>query len=208
LKEYLYHLAQGKKLAVSSINQAVCGLRFFYKMVLHRSVDFLSEALPFSKKPVRRPQVFSGKEIEQLLTVGCRQLKQRAFLMTVYGAGLRLEEACRLKPEHINRARMQIRVEQGKGRKDRYTLLSPVLLKMLELYWRFDRPQHWLFPATTNPNLPMDPRPAKRCSTVRWPVLVYLTEEASIVCVTALQLTCWKPASKSQWYNGCWGIPM
>ena len=134
LKEYLYHLAQGKKLAVSSINQAVCGLRFFYKMVLHRSVDFLSEALPFIKKPVRRPQVFSGKEIEQLLTVGCRQLKPRAFLMTVYGGGLRLEEACRLKPEHINRARMQIRVEQGKGRKDRYTLLSPVLLKMLELY--------------------------------------------------------------------------
>jgi integrase/recombinase XerD len=162
LKEYLYHLAQGKKLAVSSINQAVCGLRFFYKMVLHRSVDFLSEALPFSKKPVRRPQVFSGKEIEQLLTVGCRQLKPRAFLMTVYGAGLRLEEACRLKPEHINRARMQIRVEQGKGRKDRYTLLSPVLLKMLELYWRFDRPQHWLFPATTNPNLPMDPKTGQK----------------------------------------------
>lgn len=162
LKEYLYYLAREKKLAPNSINQAVCGLRFFYKSVLQRSVDFLCAALPFSRRTIRRPQVFSGKEIEQLLMVGCRQLKQRAFLMTVYGAGLRLEEACRLKPEHINRARMQIRVEQGKGRKDRYTLLSPVLLKMLELYWRFDRPQQWLFPATTNPNLPMDPKTGQK----------------------------------------------
>jgi integrase/recombinase XerD len=162
LKNYLYYLAREKKLSPNSINQAVSGLRFFYKSVLQRSVDFLCEALPFSRRTIRRPQVFSGKEIEQLLTVGCRQLKPRAFLMTVYGGGLRLEEACRLKAQHINRARMQIRVEQGKGRKDRYTLLSPVLLKMLELYWRFDRPQHWLFPATTNPKIPMDPRTGQK----------------------------------------------
>lgn len=162
LKNYLYYLAQEKKLSPNSINQAVCGLRFFYKAVLQRSVDFLYEALPFSRRAIRRPQVFSGKEIEQLLTVGCPRLKARAFLMTVYGGGLRLEEACRLKAEHINRARMQIRVEQGKGRKDRYTLLSPVLLKMLERYWQADRPQHWLFPATTDPKISMDPRTGQK----------------------------------------------
>jgi integrase/recombinase XerD len=162
LKEYLYYLAQEKKLAPNSVNQIVCGLRFFYKAVLKRSVDFLYEALPFGPRVVRRPQVFSVEEIERLLTVGCPRLKARAFLMTVYGGGLRLEEACRLKFEHINRARMQIRVEQGKGNKDRYTLLSPVLLKELERYWQSDRPQHWLFPARTDPKISMDPRTAQK----------------------------------------------
>ena len=82
--------------------------------------------------------------------------------MTVYGGGLRLEEACHLKAEHLNRARMQIRIDQGKGRKDRYTPLSPVLLKMLERYWQADRPQHWLFPATTDPMIPMDPKTGQK----------------------------------------------
>jgi site-specific recombinase XerD len=162
LKEYLLYLAQERKLAPSSTNQVVCGLRLFYKSVLQRSVDFLCAALPYSSRRVRRPQVFSVEEVERLLTVGCPRLKARAFLMTVYGGGLRLEEACRLKAEHINRARMQIRVEQGKGRKDRYTLLSPVLLRELERYWRSDRPEHWLFPAATDPQSPMDGRTGQK----------------------------------------------
>jgi site-specific recombinase XerD len=156
LKNYLFYLAQQRKLSASSLNQVVSGLRCFYKTVLRRSVDFLCEVLPRSHKAVRRPQVFSTEELERLLTVGCKNLKSRAFLMTVYGAGLRLEEACHLKAEHINRARMQIRVEQGKGRKDRYTLLSPVLLAELERYWQSFRPVHWLFPAVSDPKAPMD----------------------------------------------------
>jgi site-specific recombinase XerD len=76
--------------------------------------------------------------------------------MTVYGAGLRLEEACHLKFENINRRRMQIRVERGKGRKDRYTLLSPVLLQELEGYWKCFRPKHWVFPSVKYPDRPMD----------------------------------------------------
>jgi integrase/recombinase XerD len=75
--------------------------------------------------------------------------------MTVYGAGLRLNEACHLKAEHLDAARQQIRIVQGKGRKDRYTLLSPRLLEELRVYWRMFRPQHWLFPATRSPELPM-----------------------------------------------------
>jgi site-specific recombinase XerD len=81
--------------------------------------------------------------------------------MTLYGAGLRLDEACHLKFEHINRARMQIRVVQGKGRKDRYTILSPALLQELERYWRCCRPDHWLFPGA-NPQLPMEPRTGQK----------------------------------------------
>ncbi len=158
LKNYIFYLVEKKHLAASSINQAISALRFFYRTVLKRSVDFLRETLPRVRRAMRRPQVFSTEEMERLLTIGCLHPKHRAFLMTLYGAGLRLDEACHLKPEHINRARMQIRVVQGKGRKDRYTLLSPVLLEELEKYWLYVRPQHWLFPASGNPQLPMDPR--------------------------------------------------
>lgn len=158
LKNYMFYLAQERKLSASSLNQITSGLRLFYKTVVHRSVDFLCEVLPRTKHDVRRPQVYSTEEIERLLTVGCPTPKPRAFLMTVYGAGLRLDEACHLKVEHIHRGRKQIRVVQGKGRKDRYTLLSEVLLRELEGYWRCFRPRHWLFPAPTNELKPMDPR--------------------------------------------------
>lgn len=157
LKDYVFHLAHEKKLAPSSLNQLVSAMRAFYSWVLQRSVDELWRVLPRVHRAVRRPQVFSVEELEQLFTAGCPNPKARAFLMTVYGAGLRLDEACHLRFEHIHRRRMQIRVEHGKGRKDRYTLLSARLLEELEGYWRCFRPVHWLFPATTNPERPMDP---------------------------------------------------
>jgi hypothetical protein len=75
--------------------------------------------------------------------------------MTVYGAGLRLNEACHLKIKDLNSARGQIRVEQGKGRKDRYTLFSPALQEQLRIYWKAFRPLHWLFPSSKQPNEPM-----------------------------------------------------
>jgi len=156
LKSYLFHLATERKLSASSINQVVSGLHYFYRTVLQRSVDYLRKVMPRPSKAIRRPQVFAVEELERLLTIGCPNLKHRAFLMTVYGAGLRLDEACHLQFQHVDRARMQIRVVQGKGRKDRYTLLSPVLLEELERYWRCFRPKHWLFPATSDPQAPMD----------------------------------------------------
>jgi len=161
LKSYLFYLASERKLSPSSLNQAVSALRCFYRLVLRRSVDYLESVLPRSKQATRRPQVFSAEELERLFTVGCTNPKHRAFLVTVYGAGLRLNEACHLKAEHIDRSRMQIRVVQGKGRKDRYTLLSPRLLEELEHYWLSYRPVHWLFPAT-NPELPMCDRNAQK----------------------------------------------
>jgi len=155
LKEYMFHLARDKDLAYSTLNQVVSGLRCFYQLVLHRSVDQVYGALPRVNKAVRRPQVFSLEELQRLLTEGCSHPKHRAFLMTVYGAGLRLSEACHLKVEHIDRARMQIRVEQGKGRKDRYTLLSPRLVSELDAYSRSFRPQHWLFPSSLDAQAPL-----------------------------------------------------
>jgi integrase/recombinase XerD len=155
LKEYLLYLTQERKLAPGSLNVAVSGMRAFYDWVLQRPNCGLWRALPRVRKAVRRPQVWDVSEVERLLRVGCVHPKHRAFLMTVYGAGLRLGEACRLEPRHIDSARMQIRVEQGKGRKDRYTLLSPRLLQELRGYWRMFQPGQWLFPATRTPSQPM-----------------------------------------------------
>jgi len=155
LKDYLVYLAQERKLAASSLNVAVSGMRAFYDWVLERPNCGLWRALPRVRKAVRRPQVYDVTEVERLLTVGCRHPKHRAFLMTVYGAGLRLGEACRLEPCHLDSARMQLRVEQGKGRKDRYTLLSPRLLHELRAYWRMFQPGRWLFPSSRDSKQPM-----------------------------------------------------
>ena len=145
LKDYLFYLATERQWAPSSLNVTVCGLRAFYQLVLQRPLAPLKLSLPWTAKAVRRPQVFAPEELERLFTVGCGHPKHRTFLMTVYGAGLRLSEACHLQPGHILSARMQIRVEQGKGRKDRYTLLSPRLLEELRAYWRMFHPRPWLF---------------------------------------------------------------
>jgi len=155
LKDYMFYLAQERKLAPASLNLTVCALRSFYQLVLHRSLDQIRLSLPWVKKAVHRPRVYSVEELEKLLTVGCPHPKHRAFLMTVYGAGLRLNEACHLKADDIDSARMQLRVEQGKGRKDRYTLLSPRLLQELRRYWQICRPSVWVFPASRDPQQPI-----------------------------------------------------
>ena len=162
LKDYLFYLAQTRKLAASSRNQATSALRFFYTHVLGRPVESLTRVLPRPSQETRRPQVFSAGELERLFTIGCVHPRHRAFLMTVYGAGLRLNEACQLQAEHILSERGQIRVVQGKGKKDRYTLLSPRLLQELRRYWKWCRPGLWLFPASRDPRAPMMDTTAQR----------------------------------------------
>jgi integrase/recombinase XerD len=162
LKAFLFHLVNELKLSRSTINQAVSALRSFYRLVQHRSVDYLEEFVPRMRQAIRRPRVYSTEELERLFTIGCPNPKHRAFLMTVYGGGLRVSEACHLKLEDLHRSRMQIRVVQGKGRKDRYTLLSPRLVEELETYWRSFRPRVWVFPSSTNPELAMDDRCAQK----------------------------------------------
>jgi site-specific recombinase XerD len=145
IKDYLMHLAQGRQLARSSVNVAVNGMRCFFDLVLKRDCEHLKRIIPHCQKAIRRPRVYSIEELEHLFNFGCVHPKHRVFLMTVYAGGLRLGEACRLKPAHIDSARMQIRVEQGKGHKDRYTLLSARLLQELRDYYRMFRPKEWLF---------------------------------------------------------------
>jgi len=149
-------------LSFSTINVAVSALRLFYGQVLKRPMEDLKELLPRSARVTRRPGVYAREELKKLFADGCRSAAQRTFLMTVYGAGLRLNEACHLKVKNIESGRMMLRVEQGKGRKDRYTILSPWLLEELRGYYRRQRPGVWLFPARRGGDVPMVDGTAQR----------------------------------------------
>jgi integrase/recombinase XerD len=159
---YLVYQAQERHLSASSINQAVNAFRFFYLHVCHRKLELVQAAMPYGRRAVVRPQVYSIEELEKLFTVGCVQPRDRALLMTVYGGGLRVNEACHLKVSDLLGSRHQIRVVQGKGKKDRYTILSPQLLQELRRYWRLFRVTTWLFPSPVDPQRPLIDATAQR----------------------------------------------
>ncbi len=162
IRDYLLHLIRDLKRAPATVTVAVCALRFFYRAVLNRSLYAIETALPHMRKPVKRPQVYSTGEIEQLLRAQGLNGKHRMLLMTAYATGLRVAELCRLRVEDINSARMQVRVIQGKGGKDRYTTLSAKLLDELRSYWKVFRPRDWLFPSRQRPDKPVTSRTAER----------------------------------------------
>jgi site-specific recombinase XerD len=155
VREYLLHLLHQRRLSPSSLIVAVSALRFFYGRVIGRPTEAIEKALPRMKKRVHRPQVYSSEELERLFSVKDLNRKHRAIFMTTYAAGLRVSEVCRLKIEHLLSDLGQIRVVQGKGGKDRYTLLSPRLLDELRAYWRLYRPKEWLFPSAFFPQRPL-----------------------------------------------------
>ena len=151
VQRYLFPLIQERKLAWSSCNIAAQGLKFFYRTTLKRpQAQF---GIPTARQPQKLPQILSREEVARLIEL-TTNLKHRAMLMTAYAAGLRLSELCHLKPGDIDSSRMMIRVEQGKGAKDRYTLLSPRLLAELRRYWALYRPKLWLFPSGHRPDRP------------------------------------------------------
>jgi integrase/recombinase XerD len=142
VRNFLHYLITERKVAFSTCNQKLSAIRFFYRHVQGQK-DF-SLRVP-SKRSGRLPEPFSRSEIAKILQT-TQNLKHRALLMTAYGGGLRVSEVVHLQPRDIHSERMLIRVNQGKGRKDRYTLLSHRLLEELRTYWRAYRPQTWLFP--------------------------------------------------------------
>ena len=148
VQSYLLHLISEKKLAYASVNQAACAIRFFFAVVLGQAS--VAYEIPMAKVPKRLPRILTREEITRLFA-HCRDLRSRTLLMTTYAAGLRLTEVCALQLADIESApdRMCLKVRQGKGAKDRYTLLSPRLLEALRLYWRVARPRHWLFPGSS-----------------------------------------------------------
>jgi integrase/recombinase XerD len=143
IRDYQLFLIHEKKLAWSTYNQIVCALRFFYSKVLKQS--FLLSDIPFTRKQQKLPLILSQQEVARLLAAPTH-LKSRALLMTIYAAGLRRSEAARLLVSDVDSERMTITVRQGKGQKDRVVMLSPVLLRTLQQYWRYEHPKVWLFP--------------------------------------------------------------
>ena len=144
IRTYQVYLTNERKLAPGSILIAVAALRFLYKVTLKKDWPF-DQAIPAPKKPQTLPVVLSPEEVVQFLACVMKP-KHRAILTTCYAAGLRISEAVQLTVSAIDSQRMVLRVEQGKGQKDRYVMLSPKLLDILRAWWRVTRPRHWLFP--------------------------------------------------------------
>ena len=144
IRSYQVYLTIEKELAPGSIQIAIAALRFVYRVTLKKDWSF-DEVLPHPKAPQKLPIILSPEEVLHFLDC-VKARKHRVILTVCYAAGLRISEAVRLKAAVIDSQRMVIRVEQGKGQKDRYVMLSPKLLEILRGYWRAVRPKDWFFP--------------------------------------------------------------
>src|SRR5271157_2911490 len=144
IREYLLHLKRNKKLATQTLDVVYSALKFLYHTVLGRPWEI--SPVPRVKLGKRLPVVLSKEEITALLSV-IKNIKHKALLTIIYSAGLRNSEAANLKVCDIDSARMQIRVQNSKGAKDRYTILSETALLTLRQYWKIYRPHTWLFPS-------------------------------------------------------------
>lgn len=159
IQTYLLHLLQERSLARTSVNLCSCAVRFLICDVLGQTERRLQ--IPLGRSPQRLPELLSRGEVAALLGAST-SLKASTFLMVAYASGLRLSELCQLRGRDIDSApdRMCIRVIQGKGGKDRYSLLAPDLLEQLKLYWRTCRmgakAEDWLFTSRRDPSQPLD----------------------------------------------------
>jgi integrase/recombinase XerD len=157
LRRYQLHLVASGA-GTPTINHTVTALRFLFIVTLRKPQ--VVARLPFIREPRKLPIVLSPEEVARLLEAA-PSLKYKAALSVAYGAGLRASEIISLKIEDIDSTRMVIRVEQGKGRKDRYVMLSPYLLDLLRAWWKAARPQGWLFPGR-DPVQPLTTRQLNR----------------------------------------------
>lgn len=149
---YLLHLIRERKRAWSTCNIVVHGLRFFYHVTLKRERTTFS--IPAGRQPSTLPEILSREEVQRLIAA-TDSPKARALVATAYATGLRVKELVHVKLTDLDAAREMIRVEQGKGAKDRYTILSPCLAEELRAYWTRARPRVWLFPGR-NGQQPLD----------------------------------------------------
>ena len=160
LRRFQLHMAQ-QPIGAPTINAAIAALRFFFTVTLER--PDLVRPLRVVNEPRKAPIVLSREEVARLIEAA-PGLKYKAALSVAYGAGLRVSEVANLKVSDIDRERMTLRVEQGKGQRDRYVMLSPQLLELLRDWWHAARPQVWLFPGQ-NPINPVTPRQLNRAVT-------------------------------------------
>jgi integrase/recombinase XerD len=147
VKEYLLHLINEKHVSYATLAQTYSALKFIYEVTLDRPGEVTR--IPYPKTPRRLPVVLGRSEVGALLAA-TSNLKHLAIFMMTYSAGLRLNEVVHLKKEDIDRARMTVRIRQGKGKVDRYSLLSKTALATLEDYIRYYKPVEWLFPGVSS----------------------------------------------------------
>ena len=143
VRQFLVHLVEERRVAWSTYNIHLCGLRFLYHVTLGQ--DTLLTGIPCPKEPKRLPVVLTFDEVTQFFDA-CENLKQSAMFLCAYAAGMRVSEVVNLQIGDIDSGRMTIHIRQGKGWRDRYVPLSPRLLQVLREYWKDYRPQDWLFP--------------------------------------------------------------
>jgi site-specific recombinase XerD len=147
IRQYQLFLIKEKQASQSTCVQAVCALRFLYTHTLNRKIEI--ERIPFPRRQRKLPLILSREEVKALLEAPGR-LRDQAVLAVLYGSGLRVSEAIRLKPRDVDARRNVLWVRQGKGRRDRQTLLPAKLLELLRRYWRAERPANWMFPGADN----------------------------------------------------------
>ena len=181
IRTYQVYLTQTRRLSPSSISVATGALRFLYKVTLKR--DWAVEEIPMPKRPFKLPVILSQEEVMRFLDA-IYNLKHRTILMTAYAAGLRISEATHLKVTDVDSQRMMLRVDQGKGKKDRDVMLSPRLLQELRTYWRAVRAKTWLFPGDI-PGRPISRHAvgqacekAHRCSGIQKPITPHTMRHA------------------------------
>jgi len=162
VEAYQRHLVTERKVGFSSFNQSTCALRFFYRTCLGKT-DWTIARMPYQRKRRTLPEILAPEEVAAIFDA-CHNFKHKTLLMTSYSGGLRLGETLGLLPSDIDSARMMIRIEQGKGRKDRYVMLSETLLAALRSYWKAFRPVRWLFEGRTK-GQPLSPSTAEKVFT-------------------------------------------
>lgn len=149
IRQYHLHLIEDRKFAVNTIVARIAALRFFFVKTLRR--PYQREDLPSPKRPKRLPSVLSQEEVARLIDAA-GNLFHYAILMTLYATGLRRAELCRLRVSDIDSQRMVVHVHKGKGNRDRDVPLTPKLLDTLRTYWRWKKPNDWLFPSRGIPD--------------------------------------------------------
>ena len=204
LRSYQAYLLKERKLAPGSVVNHVAGLRFFFVKTLkrHEFRDFL----PYPKEHQRLPTVLSLEEVARLINAS-GTLYRRALLMTLYGTGMRRSEVCHLKIADIDSQRMIIRVERGKGGKSRDLPLSPALLETLRAYWRWRKPQVYLFPSRSprrGPDQPISDKMVWIACREAARNAGYASASRRIPCVTVGPRTCWKPEPICGPFRCCW----
>ena len=142
LKEYMLYLINERHLSEGTFRFYVAALKFLYRTTLKR--EWVGEKIRYPKRKTKLPVVLDLSEVESLLSV-TKNLKHKAILMITYSSGLRVSEAARLKITDIDSKRMTVRIGEGKGGKDRYSILSQTALEHLRQYWKKYRPAEWLF---------------------------------------------------------------